>query len=192
MTYSNGHGGSVTDLDSRKRQARKLAKAVMAGCDPALGGAVARRIIEAGLIPANASIAGFIPLGREIDMVPLLHTLRKAGHGVALPRTPARGFPLSFHRWSVRDVLQREAFGTMTSDGPEMDPDLLLIPMLAFDRRGYRLGYGGGYYDRTLAARPGIRTIGCAYAALEVAELPVEPTDRRVEVIVTEREIITV
>jgi 5-formyltetrahydrofolate cyclo-ligase len=170
---------------------RRTAKAVMAGCDPGLGQAVAQRIAEAGLIPANAVVGGFLPLGREIDMGPLLRFLREAGHRLALPRTPARGFPLSFHRWGPGDALRPEAFGTMTSDGPEVDPDVLLVPMLAFDRRGYRLGYGGGYYDRTLAARPGIRTIGCAYAALEVPELPIDATDQRLQVIATEREIIT-
>jgi 5-formyltetrahydrofolate cyclo-ligase len=175
-----------------KRQARLAAKAVMAGCDPGLGQIVARRILEAKLVPAKAVVAGFLPLGREIDMAPLLRSLREAGHSVALPRTPARGFPLSFRRWDAGDALRPEAFGTMTSDGPEIDPDLLLVPMLAFDRRGYRLGYGGGYYDRTLAARPGIRTIGCAYAALEVPELPTDPNDRTLEVIVTEREIIPI
>ncbi len=190
MTYSNGHGGSVTPLDSLKREARRAARAVMAGCDPCLGQVVARRIVEARLIPPNAVVAGFLPLGQEIDISALLGSLRQAGHAVALPRTPARGLPLSFQRWDAGDVLEREAFGTLTSNGPELDPDVLLVPMLAFDRRGFRLGYGGGYYDRTLAARPGIRTIGCAYAALEVPDVPTEAHDRRLDMIVTEREII--
>ena len=73
-----------------------------------------------------------------------------------------------------------------------MTPDLLLVPLLAFDRRGHRLGYGGGYYDRTIAAHPGIRTIGCAYAAQEVQEVPAGPTDMRLDAIATERELILV
>ena len=190
MTYSNGHGGSAVSLDDRKRRVRQAARRIMAACDPSLGVDVSARITRAGMIPDGLSVAGFMPLGREIDMAPLLQALRSAGHLVALPRTPARGLPLSFHRWSLDDTLQREAFGTLTSDGPEIVPDLLLVPMLAFDRRCHRLGYGGGYYDRTLAARPGTRTIGCAYGAQEVPDLPVDATDLPLDVIVTEREVI--
>ena len=79
-----------------------------------------------------------------------------------------------------------ERFGTTTSDGPVVMPDLLLVPMLAFDRRGYRLGYGGGYYDRTIAARPHVAAIGCAYAAQEVAEIPVDATDMRLVAVATQ------
>ena len=67
-----------------------------------------------------------------------------------------------------------------------MLPDLLLVPLLAFDRSGRRLGYGGGYYDRTLAALPGRRTVGCAFAAQEVAEVPAGPLDARLDVVATE------
>ena len=89
-------------------------------------------------------------------------------------------------------MLRRERFGTMTSKGPEVIPDLLLVPLLAFDRRGHRLGYGGGFYDRTIAALPGVRTIGCAYAALEVREVPAGPTDVALDAIATEDEFIAV
>ena len=190
MTNSNGHGGSAPSLDDRKRLLRTVARLALAACDPALGLDVAAQIARCGLIPSGASVAGFLPLGHEIDMAPLLRSLWEAGHVVALPRTPARGLPLSFHRWAPDDPLQREAFGTLTSAGPEIDPDIILVPLLAFDRRCHRLGYGGGYYDRTLAARPGIPTLGCAYAGQEVAEVPIGPMDRRLDMVVTEREVI--
>jgi 5-formyltetrahydrofolate cyclo-ligase len=80
----------------------------------------------------------------------------------------------------------RERFGTLRPDTPEATPDLLFVPFLAFDKRGYRLGYGGGYYDRTLAALPHIPAIGLGYAALEVDNVPTEPHDRPLTAIYTE------
>ncbi len=165
---------------------------MLLGCDPVLGRQASERIVAARLIQPGMVVAGFWPLGREIDMTPLLRDLRERGHVVALPRTPPRGAPLAFHRWDSDEALAQERFGTRTATGAAVLPDLLLVPMLAFDRRLHRLGYGGGYYDRTLAARPGIRTVGCAYAAQEVAELPVGATDQPLEAIATEREMITV
>ena len=190
MTNSNGQGGSALPLSAAKQAARAKALAVMARCDSAAGRAVARRVRPH--VPPGATVAGFHPLGHELDITPLLLSLRQAGHTVALPRTPARGLPLTFHRWAEGDALSRERFGTMTSDGPPVQPSLLLVPLLAFDRRGHRLGYGGGYYDRTIAGLPGACTIGCAYAALELAEVPVGPHDAPLDAIATETEFITV
>ncbi len=132
----------------------------------------------------------------ELDVLLRLRRMWDSGSGpectIALPRTPARGQPLGFHRWASGDSLIRERFGTMTSDGPAVEPDILLVPLLAFDRRGHRLGYGGGYYDRTIAARPGAWTIGCACAALELDEVPVGPRDMALHCIATEAEFITI
>jgi 5-formyltetrahydrofolate cyclo-ligase len=164
---------------------------ILERCDPAAGLAVGARIAASMERHPPKIAAGFFPLGRELDITPLLHSWRAAGHIVALPRTPAIGLPLTFHRWDEGDALRRERFGTMTSDGPEVTPDVLLVPLLAFDRRGHRLGYGGGFYDRTIAALPGVRTIGCAYAALELPEVPSGATDITLQAIATEHEIIT-
>ena len=83
-----------------------------------------------------------------------------------------------------------ERFGTLRPDGPEIVPDLLFVPLLAFDRRGRRLGYGGGYYDRTLAALPGAIAVGCAFAAQEMDEVPAGPHDIALDAVATEREVI--
>ncbi len=192
MTNSNGQGGSALTLSMMKRAARAAARAVLERCDPACGVAVSQQVVAHFGLPAPAIVAGFYPMGHELNLTPLLLHLRQAGYVVALPHTPQLGAPLAFRRWAEGDELLPERFGTMTSSGPAVDPAILLVPLLAFDRRGHRLGYGGGYYDRTIAARPGIRTIGCAYAALELAEVPTGATDQALDAIATEREFITI
>jgi 5-formyltetrahydrofolate cyclo-ligase len=169
---------------------RAAARAILDRCEPAAGALVAQQIATNLSLPRCSIISAFYPMGRELDLRPFLLSLRQAGHVVALPRTPAGRAPLTFHRWAEQDALLAERFGTTTSAGPEVVPDIMLVPLLAFDRRGHRLGYGGGYYDRTLAALPQARTIGCAYAALEVAAVPAEPTDMALGAVATEHEFI--
>ncbi len=135
-------------------------------------------------------IAGVWPLPGEIDLRPLLHTLHARGFGIGLPETTPRGKPLIFRRWQPDSVMLPEKFGTFKPDGPVIEPDLFLVPLLAFDRSGRRLGYGGGYYDRTLPLYPGRPALGFAYAAQEVANLPSEPHDHPLDAIVTEAGVI--
>ncbi len=135
-------------------------------------------------------VAGVWPLGDEIDLRPLLHALHERGIGIALPETTPRGNPLIFRHWQPDSVMLPERFGTFRPDGPAVRPDLFLVPLLAFDRAGRRLGYGGGYYDRTLPLYPGRPAWGYAYAAQEVANLPAEPHDHALDAIITEAEII--
>ena len=138
--------------------------------------------------PSSAIVSGFWPLGGEIDIRPLLERLHARGHPIVLPATPPRGQPLSFHRWTPGSAMRRERFGTLAPEGEPMRPDWLFVPLLAFDRRGHRLGYGGGYYDRTLAGLPGAVAIGCAFAAQEVAEVPTGAHDMRLAAVATEAE----
>jgi 5-formyltetrahydrofolate cyclo-ligase len=140
--------------------------------------------------PAGAVVAAYWPLTGEIDIRPLLHALHNREHKIALPVTPARGQPLSFRRWQPDDVLLTEPFGTQRPSGEPLVPDLLLIPLLAFDRAGGRLGYGGGFYDRTLAALPGRPRIGCAFAEQQVDAVPVGPYDIRLDAVATDQGII--
>ena len=173
-----------------KRAARVRARSVRAGCDPALGAALTAHVLRACAPPAGAVVAGFWPMGVEIDIRPLLHALHVRGHPIVLPVTPKRGEALTFRLWQPGDVLVRETFGTMRPIGEERVPAFLLVPLLAFDRHGHRLGYGGGYYDRTLSALGGAFALGCAYAAQEVDELPVAPYDARLNAVATERGVI--
>jgi 5-formyltetrahydrofolate cyclo-ligase len=137
-------------------------------------------------------VAGFWPIGGEIDIRPLLLGLAGRGHVIALPDMPRRGERLTFHRWRQGDRLIPERFGTFRPQDDPVVPDYLLVPLLGFDRAGWRIGYGGGFYDRTLEALPGRRTVGCAFAAQEVAEVPVEAHDRRLDAIATEQEVILI
>lgn len=179
-------------LQAAKAAARKLARARRAGLANA---AAPARLAEALLAhyppPAGAIIAGYWPMGDEMDPRPLMLALAARGHALALPVTPPRGQPLTFRAWAFGAALRSGPLGTSEPvDGEELRPDILLVPLLAFDRAGRRLGYGGGYYDRTLAALPGAKAIGIAYAGQEMPEVPAGPQDFRLPLIATEAGVI--
>lgn len=178
-------------LAERKAEARGAALARRAALDRAgAGERLAEHVLrEAALPPPGTCVAGFWPMGTEIDIRPLLQALEARGHALALPVTPRRGLPLRFRAWRFGAPLAAGPIGTRQPppEAPEVVPGLLLVPLLAFDRAGRRLGYGGGYYDRTLAALPGAARIGVAFAGQEVPEVPAGPEDVPLPVIATER-----
>ncbi len=178
-------------LDERKAALRADAIARRAGCDPAVGADIARHVLDAALVPAAAAVAGFWPMDNEVDVRPLLLALCARGHRIALPETTPRGQPLVFRAWAPGAAMQRGRGGTQHPAGAELvRPDLFLVPLLAFDRTGWRLGYGGGYYDRTLPLFPGAPRIGVAFAAQEAAEVPAGPEDARLDRVATERGVV--
>jgi len=139
-------------------------------------------------------VSGYMPIRTEISPLPVMAGLVARGLKVCVPVIKAAGQPLSFHQWTPCCALVAGPFGAMVpEDGVELEPDLLITPLLSFDTRGYRLGYGGGFYDRTLEGlrlvRP-TRAIGFAYGAQQVAEVPIEPTDQRLDAVVTEAGVI--
>jgi 5-formyltetrahydrofolate cyclo-ligase len=175
------------DLDEAKRSARERALAAREGRDPvAAGAALAGHVLRACRFPPGAIVSGFWPIGDEIDIRPLLHALHERGHPIVLPVTPRRGNPLTFRLWRPGDALVAERFGTFRPIGEERVPDLLLVPLLAFDRHCRRLGYGGGFYDRTLAGLPGRFALGCAFAAQRIDAVPVGPHDVTLDGVATE------
>lgn len=187
---SGGRQPFPSGVVGRKGAVRAEALARRGDCRPAWGARLAGHVLAAGLVPPGAVVAGFWPLPGEIDIRPLLLALVGRGHVAGLPETPPRGRPLLFRRWRPGTPMVAERFGTSRPDGPLLVPTLLLVPLLAFDRCGHRLGYGGGYYDRTIAALPGVRTVGCAYAVQQVDAVPVLPHDAVLDAIATEAGVV--
>jgi 5-formyltetrahydrofolate cyclo-ligase len=171
-----------------KAQARIAAINRAAGQDPALGTQLTAHVLRDCSPPPNAIIAGYWPLTGEIDIRPLLLALAKT-HTVTLPQTPPRGQPLIFRQWHPGDTLTQGRLKTQHPQGEILTPNFILIPLLAFDTEGNRLGYGGGYYDRTLAAHPNAYRLGCAFAAQATETLPTEPHDIKLQAIATEHGI---
>jgi len=176
----------MTTIVEQKAALRAHALALRKHFDPQAGQALAAIFLSDLLIPDNITIAGVWPMPGEMDLRPLLQALHARGHRIVLPETPPRGHPLTFRLWSPDSKMLRERFGTYRPDGPIAAPDLLFVPLLAFDRRGYRLGYGGGYYDRTLSLLPEATAIGFGYAAQQVSAIPTEPHDVPLGKIATE------
>jgi 5-formyltetrahydrofolate cyclo-ligase len=184
------------ELVRRKAELRALLSArrrtVTAEAAALAASAVADLLAQALALPAPVTVAGYWPLADELDPRPAMQRLAAAGHGLALPRMEGRAAPLAFHAWSWGDPLLPGGFAVMQPDPgqPKLAPEVVLVPLLAFDARGHRLGYGKGYYDRTLrslrAAGAARRTIGIAFALQEVPEVPATSFDEPLDAVVTE------
>ena len=139
-------------------------------------------------------ISGYRPIRTEIDPTPLMAALHAADHRLCVPVIEREGLPLSFREWHPGAEMVAGAFGAeIPAEGDWLEPNLLLVPLVAFDSAGRRLGYGGGFYDRTLAglrARRRTLAIGLAYAAQEVEAVPHDATDQTLDAVVTEHGLI--
>jgi len=142
--------------------------------------------------PSDKTIAGYWPLGDEIDPRPTMEAFCKSGVRIALPVTGSRYDVLVFRVWEPGVVLETGPFGTMHPPQREqvVIPDIILVPMLAFDDVGHRLGYGAGYYDRTLATLRrdrNVMALGVGYDEQEVAHVPPDPHDQMLDGVITDR-----
>jgi 5-formyltetrahydrofolate cyclo-ligase len=179
-------------LADRKQGMRVRAKRARDDCDPDLAARVTEHVLRFMRERPGTIVGAYWPIGSELDVKPLLFALHRRRHTIALPVTPAKGEPLMYRRWRPGTELIHEKFGTWRPEGPEAVPEIMLVPLLAFDQRGRRLGYGSGYYDTTLESLPGVFALGIAYAAQEVDEVPAGPHDRTLDAIATENGIMTV
>ncbi len=183
----------MTDVAARKAALRTEALARRATLDEPARKQVADQLvatIDALALAPGAVVSGFVPVRGEIDPMPLLEALSARGHPLALPAVVGPT-ELVFRRWRPGEALEAAGFG-LRHPPPEaglVDPDVLLVPLAAFDRRGHRIGYGRGYYDRALARLDAIgrrRAIGVAFAVQEVPAVPDEPHDRRLDAVLTD------
>ena len=190
---------TITEKARLRRHFMELrAKAAMELPPAEAGERAGARVLD--LLPEDVGtkvVSAFWPIGSEIDPRPLMYWLVSQGALVGLPVVQGKNRPLLFRRWTESTPMVRATLGIPVPDPaePEIEPDVFIVPLLAFDADGYRLGYGGGFYDRTLAAaRATARTtgrtvtaIGLAYAAQRSnCLLPREPTDIGLDRVVTE------
>ena len=159
----------------------------------------AAQIIASHTLPVefsqNGIVSGYSPINSEIDPLPLLTVLAARGLRLALPVVTGGEAPLMFREWTIDALLKRGPLGIFqpTSEADEVEPDVVIVPLAAFDRVGHRIGYGAGYYDRTLAAlrtHRRIAVIGLAHSVQEVDRVPAEPHDVPLDCVLTEREVI--
>ncbi|MDX5367302.1 MAG: 5-formyltetrahydrofolate cyclo-ligase [Alphaproteobacteria bacterium] len=176
--------------EAAKRR-REEAHAALAASAPA---AIASHFLAAMHLGQATGIAGYAAIGSEADPSELLRQLDAAGHVCSLPVVETRHAPLVFRRWRPGDALEPGDHGTRAPSpkAAVCRPQIVLVPLLAFDDAGRRLGYGGGYYDRTLAALRsgggGVLAVGVAFSAQEAQDLPEDEFDERLDWIVTEKE----
>jgi 5-formyltetrahydrofolate cyclo-ligase len=182
-----------------KAALRREALARRGRIEPAARAAFSRRLAEEGLRLSRLwrpqIVSAFYPLRDEPDTAPLLTALADEGFATALPAVVGRGSPLVFRLWRPGDPTRAGAMSIREplEGAPAVDPDLLFVPLACFDRGGHRIGYGAGYYDRSLAALRAMKPVhaaGVAYGVCEVAAVPYEAHDQSLDAVVTDRETI--
>jgi 5-formyltetrahydrofolate cyclo-ligase len=182
---------AASDIENRKRLMRAEARARRDRVSAAERQNAARILAEKSEILRDFAgvLAAYLPVRSEIDCMPLVVRLASEGRHIALPVVTADGAPLAFHAWTPGDPTVAGPFGIPQPAAVlPVTPSVLLVPLLAFDRRCHRLGYGGGHYDRTLAALRAngpITAIGLAFDAQEVPDIPAGPYDQPLDCVLT-------
>jgi 5-formyltetrahydrofolate cyclo-ligase len=145
-------------------------------------------------IPPGMVVSGYSPIRNEIDPAPLMRKLAEAGAKLALPAVMARGKSLAFRAWSPDDRLMMGPLGILEPSpaAAELIPDIMLVPLAAFDPEGHRIGYGAGHYDHTLAHLRKIKAItaiGVAFAVQQIKAVPAQPHDVALDFVLTENKV---
>lgn len=145
-------------------------------------------------ITSSTVVAGYAPIRSEIDPVPLMQSLARQSAALAMPAISRPDAALAFRTWKQGEALVPGAFGISepSATAAEVVPDIVLVPLVAFDRAGHRIGYGAGYYDRTLEALRRHKTlvaIGLAFTVQEIPQVPALPHDVRLDYVLTETDL---
>ena len=183
----------MSDLDALKQAARKAAFVRRKAAHAAQTGTAAALLSEILAGYRGVPLAGYMPIRTEIDPLPAM--AEASAHGrVGVPVITGAGKPLKFSRWEPGAEMSEGAFGAMIPATDDFfEPEILIVPLVAFDARGGRLGYGGGFYDRTLEQLRGKRAtlaIGFAFDAQQADDLPLEATDQPLNMVVTESRVL--
>jgi 5-formyltetrahydrofolate cyclo-ligase len=188
----------TVSIEDAKAAIRRDARARRDALPPDMGAAAAQAI-AARPFPVAVSpgmiVSGFMPMKSEINPLPLMRALADAGARLALPVVAGRGKPLVMRAYALGETLAAGVWGIREPkpDAPEVLPDVVIVPLLVFARDGHRIGYGAGYYDMTIAglrAKKTIHAVGIGFAAQEIASVPSTPRDARLDLVLTEREVI--
>ena len=183
---------SIDDLKAAARTAAFVRrKSAFQAAPPGAAG----RLSEVLAGHRGVPLSGYMPIRTEIDPLPAM--AEAAAYGpVGVPVIQGKGLPLRFSRWEPDMVMKEGPFGARIPQVDAFfDPEILIVPLVAFDARGGRLGYGGGFYDRTLErlrAQGPTLAIGFAFDAQEAEDLPLDPTDQRLDLLVTETRVLTI
>ncbi|MPZ56707.1 MAG: 5-formyltetrahydrofolate cyclo-ligase [Rhizobiales bacterium] len=185
---------SIEDKAILRQQALARRDALPGDLRAAAADAIATRPFPVPIAPGTI-VSGFLPIRSEINPLPLMRRLAAAGAQLALPVVTGRGKPLILRAYAFGDPLLSGQWGIRepAPEAPEAIPDVMLVPLSAFDRTGHRIGYGAGYYDMTITgirARKPVTAIGIAFGAQEIDRVPATPRDARLDLVLTEREVI--
>jgi 5-formyltetrahydrofolate cyclo-ligase len=188
----------ASSVEAAKAVIRREAQARRDALPPDLRAAAAQAIAARPFpvpVRPGAIVSGFMPVKSEINPLPLMRVLAESGAQLALPAVTGRGQPLIMRAFAFGEALAPGVWGIREPkpDAPEVFPDIVIVPLLAFARSGHRIGYGAGYYDMTIAAlraKKSILAVGIALAAQEITSVPTTPRDARLDLVLTEREIL--
>jgi len=188
----------LTQASQTKPALREAALALRDAIPAAERQRAAETIAVRGLpvaVTPGTIVSGFMPMRSEVSPLPLMHRLAEQGAQLALPAIVGRGKPLIMRAYAFGDELARGQWGIREpkADKPEVAPDILIVPLAVFDRAGHRIGYGAGYYDMTvnaLRAKKTVIAVGIAFAAQEIPQVPATTRDARLDLVLTEREVI--
>lgn len=183
---------TLEDDKARMRAEALARRPALHEAQPDAGQRACRHFLSTIGFPAGVDVSAYLPVNDEFDVMPFAATAHAFGHRVGMPVVTGKAKPLQFRQWTPETVLETGVLGIPIppADADVIMPRLLLVPLMAFDARGYRLGYGGGFYDRTLALlrllEPDTLAVGVCYAELEVEAVPHDDNDERLDWIVTE------